>query len=41
MVRAMHVEDRWNFNPGAKDIQTGIADAENGRFAVLGWASVS
>lgn len=27
-----------NFNPGNKDIQTGIKDEVNGRFAVLGWA---
>jgi len=30
--------DRYNFNPGAKAVQTGLSDDENGRFAVLGWA---
>jgi hypothetical protein len=34
----VHAEDRDNFNPDAKDITTNIEDAENGRFAELGWA---
>ena len=34
----MHVEDMYNFNPGAKDIATGTPDAENGRFEVTGLA---
>lgn len=32
----LRAEDRYNFNPGAKDIATGIADAENGVFEVTG-----
>lgn len=28
----------WNFNPGSKDIVTGIEDDVNGRFSTLGWA---
>lgn len=32
----LHALDRYNFNPGAQDIATGIADAENGRFEVTG-----
>ncbi len=32
----LHAEDRYNFNPGAKDIATGTPDAENGRFEVTG-----
>lgn len=31
-----HVEDRYNFNPGQKDIATGIPDSENGRFEITG-----
>jgi hypothetical protein len=34
----VNMRDRWNFNRGADDIATGIADAENGRFAEFGWA---
>ncbi|MEU4242517.1 RHS repeat-associated core domain-containing protein [Actinoplanes sp. NPDC026619] len=30
--------DRYNFNRGAGDIQTGKPDDANGRFAVIGWA---
>jgi hypothetical protein len=32
----LHAEDRYNFNPGAKDINTGIPDAANGVFEVTG-----
>jgi hypothetical protein len=32
----LHAEDRYNFNPGDKDIATGIADKENGVFEVTG-----
>jgi hypothetical protein len=32
----VHVEDRYNFNPGQHDIATGIPDSENGRFEVTG-----
>lgn len=32
----VHVEDMYNFNPGAHDIATGTADAENGRFEIVG-----
>ncbi len=33
-----YMEDMYNFNPGMKDIKTGIPDEANGRFAVLGFA---
>jgi hypothetical protein len=32
----LHMEDRYNFNPDAKDIATGIPDADNGRFEITG-----
>ena len=32
----IHVEDRYNFNPGAADIATGSPDAANGRFEITG-----
>lgn len=32
----IHAEDRYNFNPGAKDIATGIPDSANGRFELCG-----
>jgi hypothetical protein len=34
----IHMEDMYNFNPGAADIATGTKDAENGRFEVTGLA---
>lgn len=34
----LHMEDMYNFNPGAKDIATGTPDSENGRFEVTGLA---
>ncbi len=34
----IHMEDTYNFNPGEKDVSTGILDAENGRFQVVGLA---
>lgn len=34
----LHAEDRYNFNPGAKDITTGIPDSDNGIFEVTGLA---
>jgi hypothetical protein len=34
----LHMEDMYNFNPGAKDIATGIPDSENGIFEVTGLA---
>jgi hypothetical protein len=34
----LHAEDRYNFNPGAHDITTGIPDDANGRFEVTGLA---
>ena len=37
-VMTLHAEDRYNFNPGAEDIATGISDNENGRFEQIGWA---
>jgi hypothetical protein len=38
MVMTLHAEDRYNFNPGAKDIATGIPDNENGIFEMTGLA---
>ena len=34
----VHAEDRYNFNPGAEDIDTGIPDDANGVFEVTGLA---
>jgi hypothetical protein len=34
----LHAEDRYNFNPGAQDIRTGIPDAANGVFEITGLA---
>ena len=34
MVWTIHAEDRYNFNPGAKDIATGTPDSENGIFEI-------
>jgi hypothetical protein len=34
----LHAEDRYNFNPGAQDIATGIADSDNGLFEQTGLA---
>ena len=34
----IHMEDRYNFNPGQQDIATGIPDSENGRFEITGLA---
>jgi hypothetical protein len=31
-------EDKYNFNPGQKDIATDTPDDVNGRFEVVGWA---
>jgi hypothetical protein len=36
MDMTLHAEDRYNFNPGASDLATGILDKENGRFEVTG-----
>lgn len=38
MIMTIHAEDRYNFNPGAKDIATGIPDSENGIFEITGLA---
>jgi hypothetical protein len=38
MTFTIHMEDMYNFNPGAKDIATGIPDSENGIFEVTGLA---
>ena len=38
MVMTLHAEDRYNFNPGASDIATGIPDSDNGMFEVTGLA---
>lgn len=32
----LHMEDRYNFNPGAEDLATGIPDDDNGRFELTG-----
>ncbi len=34
----LHAEDRYNFNPGAQDIATGIPDSDNGVFEITGLA---
>jgi hypothetical protein len=34
----VHMEDMYNFNPGAADISTGIPDDENGIFEITGLA---
>jgi hypothetical protein len=34
----LHAEDRYNFNPGATDIMTGIPDSDNGTFEITGLA---
>jgi len=38
MELTLHAEDRYNFNPGAEDIQTGIADRWNGELECSGLA---
>jgi hypothetical protein len=38
VLMIVHVEDRYNFNPGAADINTKILDKANGRFEVSGLA---
>lgn len=38
MTFTIHAEDRYNFNPGAKDIATGIPDDANGVFEITGLA---
>jgi hypothetical protein len=38
MTMTLHAEDRYNFNPGAADIATGIPDADNGIFEITGLA---
>lgn len=37
MRATLHAEDRYNFNPGMADINTGTPDAENGRFEQVGY----
>jgi hypothetical protein len=32
----IHMEDKYNFNPGSNDVKTKISDAENGRFELTG-----
>jgi hypothetical protein len=34
----IHMEDRYNFNPGQQDIATGIPDSANGIFEITGLA---
>jgi hypothetical protein len=38
VMLTLHVEDRYNFNPEAEDIATGIPDEANGMFEVTGLA---
>ncbi|ABB30526.1 hypothetical protein GeomeDRAFT_2218 [Geobacter metallireducens RCH3] len=38
MQMTLHAEDRYNFNPGAADIASGIPDSANGIFEVTGLA---
>lgn len=35
-VLTVHMEDRYNFNPGQSDIATGIPDSANGNFEITG-----
>lgn len=35
----IHVEDRYNFNPGAQDVATGIPDSANGQLEITGLAT--
>ncbi len=39
MHMTIHVEDRYNFNPGQADMATGIPDSANGTFEVTGLAN--
>ncbi|MFA0963973.1 hypothetical protein AB9P05_19355 [Roseivirga sp. BDSF3-8] len=39
MNLTIHMEDRYNFNPGQSDIATGIPDSDNGIFEVTGLAN--
>ncbi|MFN6947247.1 MAG: DUF4157 domain-containing protein [Cytophagaceae bacterium] len=36
MIITLHIEDRYNFNPGQADIATGIPDSDNGLFEITG-----
>lgn len=36
ITMTVHVEDMYNFNPGASDIATAVPDSENGRFELTG-----
>ena len=38
MEITLHMEDRYNFNPGQSDIATGIPDSDNGIFELTGLA---
>ena len=38
MMFTLHAEDQYNFNPGMKDIASGIPDDENGNFVVCNLA---
>ncbi len=38
LVFTIHIEDRYNFNPGQHDIATGIPDDANGKFEITGLA---
>lgn len=38
MKLELHAEDQYNFNPGMKDMVTGIPDDANGKFVVVGFA---
>lgn len=38
LTLVVHAEDRYNFNPGAADIATGIPDDDNGVFEITGLA---
>lgn len=38
MHLVLHAEDQYNFNPGQKDITSGIPDSVNGKFVVVGFA---
>ncbi|MEU0566878.1 DNRLRE domain-containing protein [Nonomuraea sp. NPDC005983] len=38
MKITLKAQDRYDFNAGMSDLASGTPDADNGRFAVLGWA---
>lgn len=39
MSADLHMEDRYNFNPGSADVETGLPDNANARFELTGMAN--